>query len=108
VKDNGLGIPAHSHAKVFQVFQRFHPNVASGVGLGLSIVAKIIDRHGGQIDVESTEGVGSAFWILFGFSSRSSRWTRLRRGPDRRRRVGGRETTGIGRVPVVDTPEMSF
>ncbi len=63
VKDNGLGITEHSRAKLFQAFQRFHPNAASGVGLGLSIVKKIVDRHGGKIELELTEGAGSTFWI---------------------------------------------
>jgi signal transduction histidine kinase len=61
VKDNGLGIPAGCCEKIFQAFQRVHTNVAPGEGMGLAIVRRIIERHGGQIWVDSTEGEGSAF-----------------------------------------------
>ncbi|HET8630057.1 MAG TPA: CHASE3 domain-containing protein [Thermomicrobiales bacterium] len=63
VRDNGLGIPAHARATIFQVFRRVHPEVAGGEGLGLALVHRIVARHGGAIRVESTEGVGTAFLI---------------------------------------------
>lgn len=63
VKDNGLGIPKVAQDKVFQIFQRLHPNAAPGEGLGLTLVRRIIERHGGSIWVESTQGEGSTFFV---------------------------------------------
>ena len=63
VKDNGLGIPAHAMSKLFQVFQRFHPDVAGGEGVGLTIVRRAVERHGGKVWCESVEGVGSTFFV---------------------------------------------
>jgi signal transduction histidine kinase len=61
VRDNGTGIPASAKERLFQVFQRFHPDVAPGDGIGLATVKRIIERHGGQIWADSTEGVGTTF-----------------------------------------------
>jgi PAS domain S-box-containing protein len=61
VRDNGLGIPEASKARLFQVFQRFHPQRAQGEGMGLAIVHRIVERHGGKIWAESREGEGTTF-----------------------------------------------
>jgi signal transduction histidine kinase len=63
VRDNGLGIPPSHQEKIFQAFKRAHPNVASGEGMGLAIVRRIVQRHGGAISVESAEGRGSTFVV---------------------------------------------
>lgn len=63
VKDNGLGIPQAHQDKIFQAFKRAHPNVASGEGMGLAIVRRIVDRHGGKVWVESQVGQGSTFYV---------------------------------------------
>jgi signal transduction histidine kinase len=63
VRDNGLGIPEASKARLFQVFQRFHPQRAQGEGMGLAIVHRIVERHGGKIWAESREGEGTTFHI---------------------------------------------
>lgn len=63
VKDNGLGIPAHAMPKLFQVFQRFHPAVAPGEGVGLTIVRRAVERQGGKVWCESAEGAGSTFFV---------------------------------------------
>jgi signal transduction histidine kinase len=63
VKDNGVGISEHSLDKVFQVFKRLHPEKAAGEGLGLTVVQRIVERHGGRIWVESIEGEGSTFFV---------------------------------------------
>jgi PAS domain S-box-containing protein len=63
VRDNGLGIPEAYHAKVFQAFQRAHPEVAAGEGMGLAIVRRIVERHNGKVWVESRPGEGSTFYV---------------------------------------------
>jgi len=63
VRDNGLGIPESGLKKVFQAFQRVHPEVAQGEGMGLAIVRRIVERHRGKIWVESTVDEGSTFFV---------------------------------------------
>lgn len=55
VEDNGLGIPQQHQNELFKMFKRFHPNVAYGSGLGMSIVKKHVDKMGGRIRINSTE-----------------------------------------------------
>jgi signal transduction histidine kinase len=61
VRDNGTGIPTNARARLFQIFQRFHPELAAGEGIGLAAVKRIVERHGGEIWVESEAGCGSTF-----------------------------------------------
>ncbi|MBI3343287.1 MAG: hypothetical protein HY028_00125 [Gammaproteobacteria bacterium] len=63
VKDNGLGISEQAKTKLFRIFQRFHPDSAKGEGIGLAIVRRMVERHGGRITVESTEGAGTTFFV---------------------------------------------
>jgi signal transduction histidine kinase len=63
VRDNGLGIPKKYAAKVFAIFQRLHANGASGEGVGLALVRRVVERHGGRVWVESGEGIGSTFFV---------------------------------------------
>jgi signal transduction histidine kinase len=63
VKDNGLGIPDAYLPKVFTIFQRLHGNVAPGEGIGLALVRRMVERHGGRIWVESQEKAGSTFFL---------------------------------------------
>lgn len=62
VKDNGPGIDPEFHQRIFDVFQTLRTGGApESTGIGLSIVKKAIERHGGKIDVKSTVGNGSIF-----------------------------------------------
>lgn len=64
VVDSGIGIPQAEQAQLFNAFFR-GSNVSTipGVGLGLVIVKKCVDLHGGEITVESEEGVGTTFTV---------------------------------------------
>jgi PAS domain S-box-containing protein len=65
VQDFGLGIPKGMQTKVFEQFFRAnnYRHVISGMGIGLYISAEIVQRSGGKIWVESTEGKGSTFFV---------------------------------------------
>jgi signal transduction histidine kinase len=63
VEDNGIGIAPEHQETVFQIFQRVDPKASSGEGLGLTIVRRILDRHGGKVWLESEPGRGSRFHV---------------------------------------------
>ena len=64
VRDNGQGIDPRYHEKVFGLFQRLDRQV-DGTGVGLALVARIMEVHGGRVWIESNPGEGATFWLAF-------------------------------------------
>jgi PAS domain S-box-containing protein len=63
-KDNGIGVAAEDHDRIFRLFERIHPSTQyEGTGIGLSIVRKATERMGAQVGFDSQLGKGSNFWI---------------------------------------------
>lgn len=65
VKDNGLGIQPEFHQEIFRIFKRLQASKEpeEGTGVGLTFVKKIVERHGGEIWLESEPGKGTTFYF---------------------------------------------
>ena len=64
VADRGIGIEPEHARRVFRMFHRLHnADEYPGTGIGLSIAAKVVEQHGGEIGVEPNPGGGSRFWF---------------------------------------------
>ncbi|MEW5939292.1 MAG: ATP-binding protein [Chloroflexota bacterium] len=62
VRDNGIGIAPEYHERIFGLFNKLDPK-SDGTGIGLAIVKRIVEAHGGRIWVESEAGRGCAFYF---------------------------------------------
>jgi len=63
VRDNGIGVDANDHERIFRMFERAAGKKIPGTGIGLAIVKKAVERMGGRVGVFSVAGQGSEFWI---------------------------------------------
>lgn len=64
--DNGIGISEKYYNSIFEMFKRLHSNAQyQGTGIGLAICKKIVDQLSGKININSKEGIGTTFSILF-------------------------------------------
>jgi chemotaxis family two-component system sensor kinase Cph1 len=65
VRDNGIGIDPKHHDNIFKIFKRLHSQnkYGGGTGAGLSIARKMIERHGGELWVDSVAGQGATFYF---------------------------------------------
>jgi signal transduction histidine kinase len=63
--DNGIGIDPDHRERIFGMFKRLHTREDyPGIGIGLALVKKIIEQHGGQVGVtDRAAGVGAQFWF---------------------------------------------
>jgi len=72
VRDNGVGFDKQQADQLFEPFRRLHGNAYPGHGVGLSIVKRIVERHGGRLWAESTPGQGSSFCFTLHSASQAA------------------------------------
>ncbi len=87
IEDRGPGVPPDQRERIFEPFYRMpgHAEHAGGVGLGLSLVAQIAQRHGGEVRCEAREGGGSRFVIALPMPSEPHGREASRRGAQARK-----------------------
>ena len=81
VRDNGIGIDARDHGRVFTLFEKLDPETG-GLGVGLPLVRRVIEAHGGRVWVESDgAGRGSTFCFTLAKKYAAPPATRAKSGP---------------------------
>ncbi len=70
IADNGIGIAQENLAKIFEIFIQLYPDQSEGMGVGLTIVKSIMEKHQGAVEVSSELGQGSEFRLLFPYKKR--------------------------------------
>jgi len=81
VRDSGIGVAEHMQSRIFQAFEQAaedYPSPEAGTGLGLSITKKLVELHGGTIEVDSTPGQGSEFRFSLPLVLKSDRAVKIR------------------------------
>jgi len=77
VRDNGIGIKKEDQQRVFDPFQYIEKNAEGSdeesTGLGLTLVKKIVEAHGGRIELQSEEGKGAAFILILPFDMKQAK-----------------------------------
>jgi PAS domain S-box-containing protein len=63
ISDDGVGIALDEQARIFGIFQRVEGSQQEGMGLGLALAQRLVERQGGRIGVDSEPGRGSRFWF---------------------------------------------
>ena len=66
VRDNGIGFAPAEASRLFRPFERLNGQRYEGFGVGLSIVQRIVDHHGGRVWAEGAPGAGATFWFTLG------------------------------------------
>ncbi len=73
VRDNGIGISAKHHEAIFSIFRRLHGRKQyEGSGVGLTVVRKIVEAHGGGVSIKSQPGKGTTFYLTLGPAARKA------------------------------------
>ncbi|MEB0060291.1 MULTISPECIES: ATP-binding protein [unclassified Variovorax] len=80
LRDDGIGIEERHFEQIFRMFKRLHgqQDFGGGVGAGLTVVKKVVKRHGGTVWLESTLGEGSTFYFTLPCATPSNRADPLR------------------------------